>query len=108
MRRATRKPCVEPDCPNLTGGATRCASCQRKNRRERKRRGLTGQRGSTTRWRRIRYRVLVRDGFACQRCGKTQDQAELHVHHLDGDARNDADENLATLCRPCHQDQHGA
>ena len=30
----------------------------------------------------------------------------LQVHHLDGDALNDADANLCTLCTPCHNVAH--
>lgn len=49
-------------------------------------------------WRARRHR---RD--ACERCGSTSD---LHVHHKDGDWRNDAIDNLETLCGPCHLKHH--
>ena len=59
-----------------------------------------------------RQKALERDGFACQHCGTTKD---LAVHHRDGSgtgrggnrhARNDALDNLQTLCRRCHTTVH--
>lgn len=49
-------------------------------------------------WRAQRYRE-----DACKECQSTED---LHVHHADGDYRNDAPENLVTLCASCHLELH--
>lgn len=49
----------------------------------------------------LRRKILARDGFACQNCGRTHD---LHVHHIDPRAKAGRTEpsNLLTLCVRCH------
>ena len=56
-------------------------------------------------YRRLRHRVLERDGWRCQRCGSL---CELEVHHIRsrGLLGDDAAENLITLCARCHQEVH--
>jgi HNH endonuclease len=44
---------------------------------------------------------ILRSGRACNRV------RGLHVHHRDSDYRNNAEENLQTLCRGCHVRAHG-
>lgn len=46
----------------------------------------------------IRQRILDRDGETCAICIKPG----ACIHHIDYDDTNDADDNLITLCRPCH------
>lgn len=41
---------------------------------------------------------------ACERCG-TADR--LHVHHKDGNFKNNDPANLETLCETCHGKEHG-
>ena len=53
--------------------------------------------------------VLKRDGYKCQRCGSTK--GPLTVHHKDRTGRNKSQhnnrmENLETLCRKCHVEEH--
>jgi 5-methylcytosine-specific restriction endonuclease McrA len=55
-------------------------------------------------WRRLRKRVLKRDGHACQRCGTSTD---LTVHHRRYDIGHDRLEDLVTLCESCHDGLHG-
>ena len=57
-----------------------------------------------------RKKALERDNYTCQHCG-TQDH--LQVHHIDGNGttspkeqRNNALENLLTLCCGCHSRVH--
>lgn len=57
-----------------------------------------------------RKAALKRDNYTCQHCG-TQD--DLQVHHIDGngmtnprESRNNALDNLLTLCRGCHTKEH--
>lgn len=38
----------------------------------------------------------------CENCGA----GDIHVHHRDGDATNDAAENLVGLCASCHRKVH--
>ena len=49
-----------------------------------------------------RYRLRV--GTECSRCGFIPEhQCQLDVDHIDGNHKNDADENLQTLCANCHR-----
>ena len=55
-------------------------------------------------------RVLARDNYTCQCCGKTNKETEFEVHHLDGyewckEKRLD-DTNGITLCLDCHSNFH--
>ena len=53
-------------------------------------------------WRTItRPRILERCGGRCERCRRRPRRIE--VAHLDGDARNRDDGNLAGLCSTCHK-----
>lgn len=61
----------------------------------------------TQRWQRLRWCVLVRDGFACGKCGvietETRKLVADHVRPHRGDEALFWDEgNLQTLCAPCH------
>lgn len=49
-------------------------------------------------WRARRHRKA-----ACEQCGAT---AKLHVHHDDGNWKNDHPSNLVTLCDSCHLRLH--
>jgi 5-methylcytosine-specific restriction endonuclease McrA len=50
-------------------------------------------------WSRIRRAVKRQAEGRCQYCGS---EHLVTVHHLDGNTRNHAPENLAVLCEPCH------
>jgi hypothetical protein len=56
---------------------------------------------STRRWRKLRERILARDGHMCQACGS---QEELQVDHIisrvDGGQNNES--NLQVLCKLCN------
>lgn len=51
----------------------------------------------------IKIRLLAERGTRCERC--QAEQTWLDLHHLLSRARGgqDVPENLALLCRPCHQ-----
>ena len=51
-------------------------------------------------YRELRKKVLERDGWRCQNCGRLDN---LEVHHQLG---NDEERNLLTLCTRCHQAAH--
>jgi HNH endonuclease len=53
----------------------------------------------------IRKRVLERDEHKCCKCGRPD---ALHIHHLLAvmDGGTDDDDNLKTLCKPCHREWH--
>jgi 5-methylcytosine-specific restriction endonuclease McrA len=53
----------------------------------------------------MRRLVLERDGWRCQKCGSFRN---LDVHHMRRRSAfgDDAEANLITLCRECHQTLH--
>lgn len=55
----------------------------------------------------LRKEILVRDGWRCQKCGRS---TNLDVHHIRwrSDLGDDTEANLITLCRECHRVLHGA
>ncbi len=58
-------------------------------------------------WRRLRWRVLVRDLFTCRMCGRLEPESRNlvadHVRPHRGDAGLFWDEgNVQTLCKTCH------
>ena len=56
----------------------------------------------------LRNKIRKRDNFKCQFCGLTQEEhfalykRVLHVHHIDYNKKNCDEENLISLCIPCH------
>lgn len=56
--------------------------------------------GSTRRWRKIRIRILRRDGYRCAICGKRAN----HVDHIRLRSQNGGDHpnNLRVLCKKCN------
>lgn len=58
-------------------------------------------------WDSLRKDVLERDGHKCKNCGG--DNMELHVHHIEplSQGGSNAQDNLKTLCKSCHEDVHG-
>lgn len=56
--------------------------------------------GSTTRWRRLRTVVLVRDKGVCWLCNGKADQVDHVVPRVHGGT--DGLNNLKAICRPCN------
>ena len=56
-------------------------------------------------YRALHRKVLERDGWRCQQCGRATD---LQVHHIRFRSRlgDDDPDNLITLCSDCHQTVH--
>jgi 5-methylcytosine-specific restriction endonuclease McrA len=56
-------------------------------------------------YRMLVQKVLKRDGWRCQACGRRQ---HLQVHHLQFRSQSGGDEeqNLITLCAECHARFH--
>ena len=65
--------------------------------------------GSTAGWRKIRERILQRDGHMCQMCGQTE--GKLHIDHIIPKrligAEGDNDLNLRVLCQKCNLSKGG-
>ena len=57
------------------------------------------------RYRKLHRQILQRDGWRCQTCGSMQ---QLEVHHLTfrSHSGGDVEQNLITLCAPCHAQVH--
>lgn len=59
--------------------------------------------GSTRAWRRIRARVLARDGWQCQLQLDGCEQTATHVHHTLGrSVTGDDPAHLVAACRNCN------
>jgi len=66
------------------------------------------QKGINSRFANTKVYVLNRDNYICQHCkGKSKD-SKLEVHHIIFRRNNGSDEenNLITLCNPCHEKLH--
>ena len=61
--------------------------------------------GSTSRWRKIRQRIVMRDGGVCQMCGMEGDSVDHIVPRQAGGG--DEDFNLQLLCRSCNSGKGG-
>jgi hypothetical protein len=56
-------------------------------------------------WQSIRQSILSRDGHKCAKCSNTKN---LHVHHIRYTSWGDElPEDLVTLCKKCHDKEHG-
>lgn len=53
---------------------------------------------------RIRYKVLLRDSFTCQYCGRKPPDVVLHVDHIIPRSKGGSNsiENLSTACADCN------
>ena len=56
-------------------------------------------------WKNVRWQIMERDEFTCVRCGSSHN---LHVHHIKrkGNGGGESFDNLITLCRSCHSQEH--
>ena len=75
----------------------------------RRRRGLT-PRAPRVRPKPIRFRILQRDGFRCQYCGRTaKDDVKLEIDHIRPTCEGGSDEasNLITSCFECNRSKGG-
>lgn len=56
-------------------------------------------------WKKIRKRILERDDYTCQYC-EVQRKDHLQVNHINGNPKNNAEENLEVICSACHKITH--
>jgi 5-methylcytosine-specific restriction endonuclease McrA len=63
---------------------------------------------SKAEWAKRRLEVWLRDGGKCVLCGKHLHITEAETDHIRKRSlgRNDAADNLRTLCKPCHRKRH--
>ena len=52
------------------------------------------------------YRELYEGDFICRRCGYEEFSCGVEIHHLDGDSKNNNQENFMPLCACCHRALH--
>ena len=64
--------------------------------------------GYTDNWYLVAQAFKRRAGWKCAACGVLLDRnrRQLDLHHLNGDKRNNSDDNLRCLCKACHQKEH--
>ena len=55
----------------------------------------------------LRQRILKRDDWRCQNCGSLRSLEDHHIQQRSHQG-DDVDENLITLCSPCHTNEHGS
>ena len=62
-------------------------------------------RTKTAGWKRLRRRVLDRDGWRCRKCGRAGRMEVDHVVPVKAGGTDDLD-NLRAICRDCHIARH--
>jgi len=104
---ALARPCREPGCPAVATHRGWCAEHAgpaeaARRRRYDAQRASAARRGYDARWRRVRAVVLAREPRChdCTQAGRVTLANE--VHHIDGNPRNNALDNLMPLCKSCH------
>ena len=108
MPKAPARICKKPGCHKLThnkdGFCDAHTNWYQKQNDER--RGTANERGYDAEWRRTRRRKLQENPL-CERCqSKGEIRPAVLVHHKDRDSRNNRWENLESLCRRCHEEEH--
>lgn len=111
-------PCSEPGCPTLSERGLCSEHLALRRRRHDATRGTRQERGYDETWRRKRAWVLSRvssarrdpdgvirgHGGVCVFCKVERQRVTraTEVDHIDGNSRNNADDNLRSTCKPCH------
>ncbi len=54
----------------------------------------------------LRTKLLVRAKGKCEKCHCSLDGIKPHIHHKDGDPKNNKMTNLKVLCPNCHSSAH--
>jgi len=56
-------------------------------------------------WRELRWKILLRDNFACRYCRFKAEKYQI-VHHIDGNPNNNREDNLEAICPMCNLIHH--
>lgn len=107
MAWSSERKCAFPGCPNLVTGARYCITHDAMVKKSYdESREDARDRGYTTRWEKVRAMKLKRNPI-CERCEKEgRVTPAAMVHHIDGDSKHHAMDNLMSMCWPCHGKQH--
>lgn len=101
------RPCTAPRCNKMASKGGRCEDHQHKPWASNE--GKTAsERGYNYKWRKRRERILKRDSYLCQCClGNGIYTKATDVDHITPKAKGgtDADDNLQSLCNPCHKEK---
>jgi 5-methylcytosine-specific restriction protein A len=115
MPRAAPKCCTYAGCGRIVkDGGSRCSEHPYAQRFGSRERGTRQERGYGAEWERTRERILLRDEGLCQVCmQRGHFTLATAVDHIVGKAearwrqwtaeRTEADENLQSICDPCHE-----
>ena len=99
--------CPVSGCDGLSKKSGRCEKHSKQQRQETaSNRGTATARGYDNRWRKIRKAYIASNPLCikCLESGITK--AVETVHHIDGNPKNNRDDNLKSLCRKHHEAQH--
>lgn len=72
------------------------------------RRGTAAERGYGWEWKKLRDRIMVRDGWRCQPCARAgRLTSATEVDHILNKAvgGDDSESNLQAICRSCHREK---
>lgn len=109
MALRSMKPCNAPGCGALVRGARYCEKHEHlaeawATSKRAARTGLTGRP-----WRRLRERILKRDGYLCQYClqssGLVTVATEVDHRLAVAFGGNDEESNLISTCSDCHAEK---
>lgn len=108
MTLAPLRPCIVPGCMTLhRERSSFCPAHQRPRWRKDAHTASTTARGYGARWRHVRDAKLKADPL-CERCTARRMVVPASVvHHRDHDQQHNAPANLESLCRACHEAEHG-
>lgn len=56
-------------------------------------------------WQLIRKKILERDNYTCAYCGYKSSKYQI-IDHIDGNPKNDKDDNLQVICQMCNLIKH--
>ena len=55
---------------------------------------------------RMRGKLLIRSKGKCEKCRRSLEGVKPHIHHKDGNSKNNKISNLKVLCPNCHSSAH--
>lgn len=107
MPKLPPRPCTAPRCKAMSDKAGKCAQHYVKPKAWVSSEGKSpAERGYGPAWRKQRKRILLRDTHLCQPCLKNGIMTQAReVDHIlkKASGGTDDDDNLQSICTPCHK-----